>query len=201
MQANFIEMRLVERIKTIYHESLFFFLHPKTYWKQIKSGNYRGIFGFSQFFVPGLLLAFVFIILGELIFHSKDGFFWQDALVKASRKVVFLFLLLTLSIIVIRLVIKQFRFSLKMGTVKKIVVYSISPALISTVVTGLLPFLDLGGIAPWYGFYLAYSGFETYFEVKEEKKFYFYFALFMAIFSLVMVLSFILNRISAHILL
>jgi hypothetical protein len=194
-------MSLFEPIKTIYHESLFFFLHPKTYWQQIKSGNYRGIFGFSRFFIPGLLVAFICVILGDLIFHSKNGFFWQDALVKASRKVVFLFLLLTFTIMIIRFVIKQFHFSLKMGAVKRIVTYSISPALITTVVTGLLPFLDLGGLAPWYGFILAYIGFETYFEIAHEKKFYFYFALFMAIFSLIMILTFTLNRISAHILL
>jgi len=194
-------MSLIEPIKKIYHESLYFYLHPTTYWHEIKAGNYRGIFGFRTFFLPGLFIAFIFNILGELIFHSRHGFLWKDALVKASRKVIFLFLLLTISIMIIRFVMKQFHFNLKMGTVKRIFTYSLSPAIISTVFTGLLPFLDIGGVAPWYGFYLAYVGFNTFFQIPNEKKFYFYFALFMAIFSLIMILTFTLNRISAHILL
>lgn len=194
-------MSLFEPIKRIYHESFFFFLHPGSYWKEIKAGNYKGIFGFGKFFLPGLLVAFVCIILGDLIFHSHNGYPWKESVVNALRKIIFLFLLLAFSQIVIRFVIKQFHFSLKLGPLKKILTYSISPALLTTIVTGILPFLDLGGIAPWYGFYLAYVGFETYFEIPEKKKFYFYFALFMAVFSLIMILTFTLNRIAAHIIL
>jgi hypothetical protein len=194
-------MNLFEPIKTIYHESLFFFLHPGTYWKQIKAGNYRGIFGFSQFFIPGLLVAFICMVLGDIIFHSHDGIPWKESLVTATRKIIFLFLLLTFSIILIKFLINQFHFDLKIGNVKKILTYSLSPALIKAIVTGLLPFLDLGGILPWYGFYLAYMGFETFFEIPDNRKFYFYFVLFMAIFSLIMILSFFLNRIADHIIL
>lgn len=194
-------MSLFETTKRIYHESLYFFLHPATYWQQIKSGNYKGIFGFNMFFLPGLLITFLFNVIGNQLFHLRRGFIWQESLVLASQEVIFLFLLLTFSNMLIRFIVKQFHFSLKMGVVKKITVYSLSPALITSVVTGLLPFLDLGGIAPWYGFYLAYLGFETYFQIEPKKKFYFYFTLFMAIFSLIMILTFTLNRISAHILL
>jgi len=197
---KFIYMSLFH-LKDIYHECLSFFLHPTAYWQQIKAGNSRGAFGFRRFFLPGLFVAFVFILIGELIFHSRYGFLWRDLVIKASRKVVFLFLLLTFSIPIIRFVIKQFHLTFKMGVVKKIVAFSVSPAIITTIFTGLLPFLDLGGIAPWYGFYLAYIGFETFFTIEEEKKFYVYFALFMSIFSLIMILTFTLNRITAHLLL
>jgi hypothetical protein len=194
-------MSLIQPISIIYHESLSFFLHPTTYWQQIKAGNNKGIFSFRKFFLPGLAVAFVFIILGDLIFHSKNGFFWRDSLIKASLKLVFLFLLLTFSIMLMRFVMQQFHFTVKMGAIKKIATYSMAPVLLTTIVTGLLPFLDLGGIAPWYGFFLAYIGFETFFQIQAEKKFYFYFVLFMAIFSLIMILTFTLNRISAHLLL
>jgi hypothetical protein len=196
---NFSGMSLFH-VKDIYHECLSFFLHPTTYWQQIKAGKSKGAFGFGQFFLPGLLVAFVFIILGDLIFHSRYGFMWKDSLIKASRRVLFLFLLITFSIMVIRIVLQQFHMNLRMGTVKKIAVFSLSPAIITTICTGLLPFLDLGGIAPWYGFFLAYFGFETFFQIQEEKKFYVYFALFMAVFSLIMILTFTLNRISAYLL-
>lgn len=194
-------MSLIELVKKIYHESLFFFLHPYKYWQGIKSGEYKGIFGFNRFFIPGLIVALPSIYLGDFLFHFKDGFHWQDALVTSIRKVIFLFLLLTFSNMIIRFIIKQFRFPFKLGPIKRITAYSVSPALLTMIVTGIFPFLDLGGVAPWYGFYLAYVGFETYYEVPENKKFYFYFALFMGIFSLIMFLSFTLNRIAAHILL
>jgi hypothetical protein len=188
-------------LKDIYHECLSFFLHPMAYWQQIKAGKSKGAFGFRRFFLPGLFVALVFIILGDLIFHSRNGYLWKESITNAVRRVLFLFLLLTFSIIIIRFVVQQFRLTIKMGTVKRIAVYSLSPAVITTICTGLLPFLDLGGIAPWYGFYLAYCGFETFFSIPNEKKFWVYFTLFMSVFSLIMILTFTLNRITAHLLL
>lgn len=198
---KFINMSLFQPFNTIYHESLAFFLHPQVYWRELKSGTRKNVFGFRNFLVPGLIIGFVCIVLGDLIFHSKNGFFWQDSLVKACRKTLFIFMLLTFSVMITKFVLGQFHFELKMKTARKIAVISLAPAVLKTVITGLLPFLDLGGVLPWYGFFLAYFGFETFFVIPDEKKFYFYFALFMAIFSLIMFLTFILNRISAHILL
>ena len=193
-------MSLFQPFTTIYHESLAFFLHPQVYWRELKSGSRKNVFGFRNFLVPGLIIGFVCIVLGDLIFHSKNGFFWQDSLVKACRKTLFIFMLLTFSVMITKFVLGQFHFELKMKTARKIAVISLAPAVLKTVITGLLPFLDLGGVLPWYGFFLAYLSRNVLCNSRREE-ILLLFCAFMAIFSLIMFLTFILNRISAHILL
>jgi hypothetical protein len=92
------------------------------------------------------------------------------------------------------MVMKWFKIGVRMRTIRKIATYSTSPALLTALFTGIFPFLDLGGIAPWYGLFLAFTGLETFFNIPEKKKFYFYFVLFMVLFIAIMILTFSLNR-------
>jgi hypothetical protein len=193
-------MKLKVLLKDILDECLSFFLRPREYWQQIKTGNNKNTFSFHKFFLPVLVLSFIFIVGGHLLFHIKEGFVWQEALVKAFQKILFLLFVWFFSIIAVRMVLKWFKIGVKMGAIKKIMTYSCSPALLTALVTGLLPFLDLGGIAPWYGLFLAYTGLETFFIIPEKKKFYFYFVLFMCVFSIIMIFSFSLKRIGLYIL-
>jgi len=199
-RSNLEFMKLSELFKGILNECLSFFLKPSEYWQQIKIRDNRHFFSLKKFFLPVLILSFFFTIAGHLLFHIRQGFLWQEALVKASKKVIFIMLLLFFSIIVIRMVMKWFKIGVKMGVIKKIATYSVSPALLTALFTGLFPFLDLGGIVPWYGLFLAYTGLETFFMIPEKKKFYFYFVLFMVVFSVIMILSFSLKRVALYIL-
>jgi hypothetical protein len=191
-------MKLSKLFKDILNECLSFFLRPRIYWQQIKAGNNKGTFSFKKFFVPMLSLSFIFIIAGHLLFHIRSGFLWKEALVKASEKVIFLSLILFFSILIIRMVMKWFKIGVKMITIRKIATYSTSPALLTALFTGLFPFLDLGGIAPWYGLFLVFTGLETFFIISEKKKFYFYFVLFMVLFIAIMILTFSLNRMAVY---
>lgn len=193
-------MKLKVLLKDILDECLSFFLRPREYWQQIKTGNNKNTFSFRKFFLPVLILSFIFIIGIHLLFHLKEGILWQEALVKAFQKILFLLFLWFFSIIIVRMVMKWFKIGVKMGAIRKIMTYSSSPALLTALVTGLLPFLDLGGIAPWYGLFLAYTGLETFFIIPEKKKFYFYFVLFMCVFSIIMIFSFSLKRVGLYIL-
>jgi hypothetical protein len=199
-RSNFEFMKLSELLKDILNECLSFFLRPRIYWQQIKEGNNKGTFSFQKFLIPASVIAFIFNITGNLVFHSKGGFLWVEWLIKASRKILFLFLILFFSIIIIRMVMKWFKFGIKMRTIRNIVTYSTAPFLLTALFTGLLPFFDLGGIAPWYGLFLVFTGLETFFKIPEEKKFYFYFVLFMCLFSAIMMLTFTLNKIMIYLL-
>jgi hypothetical protein len=193
-------MKRSQLLKDILDECLSFFLRPRTYWQQIKAGNNKGTFSFRKFFVPALMLSFIFICGGYLLYHFREGFLWKEALVKATQKIIFLSLVLFFSILIIRMVMKWFKIGVKMRTIRNIATYSTSPALLTALVTGLFPFLDLGGIAPWYGLYLAFTGLETFFIIPDKKKFYFYFVLFMVLFSAIMILTFTLSRTALYIL-
>ncbi|HNW50199.1 MAG TPA: YIP1 family protein [Prolixibacteraceae bacterium] len=189
-------MKLPLSLKGILDECLSFFLRPRTYWQQIKTGKRRGAFSFKRFFIPALIIAFFFTFIGYFVFHLRDGFLWKEALVMAFKRIILIFLLLFLSVWVTKMVMGWFKITIKGRTVRNIAVYSLSPVLLTSICTGLLPFLDLGGVAPWYGLYLAYTGLETFFIIPEKKKFYFYFVLFMAVFMVIMTLTFALRRIS-----
>jgi hypothetical protein len=56
----------------------------------------------------------------------------------------------------------------------------------------------LGGIVPWYGFVLVFTGIETFFIIPDERKFYFYFVLFMCLFIVVMITTFTLKRFAIY---
>ena len=181
-------------LKGIYNEWLSFYLHPRIYWQQIRSGKNKSIFSFRKFFLPAIILTAPFILIGDIIFNSRNGFLWKEWIVNAIREVLFLFLIFIFSIIIIRMVMKWFKIGVKMSAIRRIATYSITPALITALFTGLFPFLDLGGIAPWYGLFLVFTGIETFFSIPEKKKFYFYFVLFMVMFVVIMMVTFTLQR-------
>jgi hypothetical protein len=197
-RSNFEFMNLFQTLKDILNECLSFFLRPRLYWQQLKAGNSSRIFSFKKFFLPALGLTFVFIIAGELIFHSRNGILLDVILVKATKKILFLVLLLIFAVLIIGMVMKWFRIGFKVQLISKISIYSITPALLASLCTGLFPFLDLGGILPWYGLFLVFTGIETFFSIPENRKFYFYFVLLMILFITIMILTFILNRLSVY---
>lgn len=191
-------MNLLKISKNILDECIAFYIRPAGYWQQIKEGNREGIFSFKIFFIPALVILILSVMAGDLMFHSQYGFLWKDSLIKGSRKVILLLLILFSSIVITRFIFEAFELKIKMPLIKKIAVFSLSPALITMIFTSLFPFFDLGGIAPWYGLFLVYNGIETFFEIPEKKKFYFYFVLFLSLFVMIMILTYIINKITAR---
>lgn len=189
-------MNLIKLIKKIFRETMFLFFRPKLHWEMIKSGKNQSTLVLRKFILPGLILIFIFSPLGDLIFNSEYGFLWKDSLIKATLKIILLLFIFIISRILTYEVSKLFQVEISRGIIKRVAIYSIMPAIMTGIVTGLLPFLNLGGFLPWYGLYIAYLGIETYSKIDERKKFYFYFILFTGIFFLSMIFSFVLKRIS-----
>jgi hypothetical protein len=187
------------QVKAISKEMFTFFTTPRAYWQRIKEGSLKGSFGFANFFVPSIFSIAVLIFAGEYLFNSEEGFLLKLTLVKIAQRIVFLFTIILLSVLIIRQVKSWFNIPMRMRTVRSVVIYSLSPALVTSMVVGLFPFFELGGILPWYGFFLAYTGFETFLNVPEKLKFYFYFVSFSLLFFMIVLITFILQRFSLYI--
>jgi hypothetical protein len=189
-------MNLVKLIKKIFNETMFLFFRPRLHWEMIKSGKNQSTLVLRKFILPGLILIFIFSQLGDFIFNSEYGYLWKDSLIKATLKIILLLFVFIISRILTYEVSKLFQVEISKGIIKRVAIYSIMPAIMTGIVTGLLPFLNLGGFLPWYGLYIAYLGIEMYSKIDDRKKFYFYFILFTGIFFLSMIFSFVLKRIS-----
>jgi|APHig6443717497_1056834.scaffolds.fasta_scaffold84814_2 hypothetical protein len=179
---------------------MFLLLSPKQHWNMVKSGkNYSSLI-LRRFFIPGLLIILIFIPLGDFLFNSEYGYLWKDSLIKALLKVLLILFIFLASRILLFEVSKAFNIDISTAAVKRITIYSVMPAIFSGIVTGLLPFFYLGGVFPWYGLYLAYVGINAYCTISEEKRFYFFFVLFVGMFFSTMIFSFLLKRISFNLL-
>lgn len=189
-------MNLINLIKKIFNETMFLFFRPRLYWEMIKSGRNNSTLVLRRFLFPGLIIIFIFSQLGDLIFNSKYGYLWKDSLIKASLKVVLFLFIIIVSRILILQVSKLFHIEISNGIAKRISIYSMMPAIMTGIVTGLLPFLNLGGFLPWYGLYIAYLGINQHCSIDENKRFYYFFVLFVGMFFTTMIFSFILKRIS-----
>jgi len=189
-------MNLIKLIKKIFDETMFLFFRPKLHWEMIKSGKNQATLVLKKFLLPGLVLIFIFSPLGDFIFNSKYGFLWKDSLIKASMKIILLLFIFIISQFLTYEVSKLFHVEISRGIIKRVSIYSIMPAIMTGIVTGLLPFLNLCGFLPWYGLYIAYLGINIYCRIDERKRFYYFFVLFTGMFFLTMIFSFILKRIS-----
>lgn len=175
---------------------MFLFFRPRLHWEMIKSGRNNSTLVLRKFLLPGLIIIFFFSQLGDLIFNSEYGYLWKDSLIKASLKVVLLLFVFIVSQTVILEVSKLFHVEVSKAITKRVSIYSMMPAIMTSIVTGLLPFLNLGGFLPWYGLYIAYLGIIKYCAIDENKRFYYFFVLFVGMFFITMIFSFILKRIS-----
>ena len=179
---------------------MFLLLKPKQHWDMVKSGKNYSTLILRRFMIPGLIIILIFIPLGDFLFNSEFGFLLKDSLIKALLKVLLILLIFIASRIFLFEVSKAFNIEISTAAVKRITIYAVMPAIFSAIVTGLFPFLYLGGIFPWYGFYLAFIGINAYCTIPEEKRFYYFFVLFVGMFFSIMIFSFLLKRISFNLL-
>ena len=149
----------------VLNESWQLVIEPKKFWisKKEAADEFNGL---RSFYLPLVVLAGVAIFLGELLTSAE--FLFSYAVIKSLREVVVYMLQFYGAVYVTNELISGFKGQKNKELVKQIVAYSLSPFIIASIITGLVPGLYVLGIIGFYGIFLFALGVQVCIKLPEE---------------------------------
>ncbi len=165
MPQNFEEMdlsfsKIVTEIKSL-------IVNPKEFWKEQKDTSGSKKVSFSYLLPFFVVLAFA-VFVGE--FFRRTDFFIEYPLLKAVREIFLFVLLYVIGVFFTNELMKTFGGEKNIETARKLVVYSMTPLLIVSIITGLFPFLYVVDILGLYSFYIFWVGAKELIKLPENKE-------------------------------
>ncbi len=160
MEATFTK-RIITAIKEIV-------LAPRDFWEKQKGSDKKHSRHITGFFVPILGVVALAVFLGE--FFGSSHFYMGYAVLKAIREVLLFVLQYVLAVFFTNELIKTFKGEKNIAVVRQLVLYSMTPFLLVSVVTGLFQFLYVLDILGVYSFYVFWLGASELLTLPVEKK-------------------------------
>lgn len=141
--------------------------NPKEFWVQQKENEIKLRKLLSGYFFPLLFLAGLAVFTGE--FFRNSHFYKEFALMKASREILLFMLQYLLAVFFTNELIRTFGGEKRRKTAQILVVFSMTPFLIVSVITGLLPFLYVLDALGLYSFYIFWTGAKELLDFPQRK--------------------------------
>ncbi|MDA3880983.1 MAG: Yip1 family protein [Prolixibacteraceae bacterium] len=159
-----MELTQLIRLNTI--KSYELLLHPERFWKDYKSDKEKPHGLFSCFLIPGLVLVFLLVFIGEILFNSVYGILYFDIFIKALREVLILVSVFFVSHAVIYHLSLMFALPMQKDNSRTITAYTMTPLILVSMLTGLFPFFDFFDFFSIYSLFLAYMAVHYLFGVN-----------------------------------
>ena len=140
---------------------------PAEFWKSKKESAEESKTLWLTYLLPMMLAVAVAVFLGE--FFQRTDFFIEYPLLKALREIALFTLAYFLGVYITNELMKSFGAEKNIEVARKLVVYSMTPLLLTSVVTGLFPFLYVLDIVGLYSFYLFWVGAKEMLTFPENK--------------------------------
>lgn len=140
---------------------------PAEFWKSERDKKDTNKWLWVSYLLPILLVVALAVFIGE--FFRRTDFFIEYPLLKALREIVLFLLHYFVSVFLTTELMKTFGAEKNVDMVRKLVVYSMTPLLLVSIVTGLFPFLYVLDIAGIYSFYLFWVGAKELLTIPENK--------------------------------
>lgn len=153
--------KIINRIKEI-------ILNPKGFWSEQKGKQESQIELLAGYFFPVLLIVAVAVFLGE--FFRSTHFYIGYAVLKAVREIILFVLQYFVAVFFTNELIKTFGGEKNIQISRKLVVYSLTPFLLVSLITGLFPFLYVVDILGIYSFYIFWQGVKELLVFPETKQ-------------------------------
>ena len=160
MEAKFLN-KIIARIKEV-------ILNPKNFWKLQKKSKESQWEMFLSFFFPFLLVIALGVFLGE--FFRSSHFYMGYAVLKALREIILFVLIYFVAVFFTNELIKTFGGKKDIQASRRLILFSMTPFLLVSLVTGLFPFLYVVDIVGAYSFYLFWLGAKELLEFPEQKQ-------------------------------
>jgi hypothetical protein len=158
---------MIVNINNIFKNIKEVIFEPVRFWEQQKEGKSQDKQAFTNFLLPFLILIFLAVFASELIRGSR--FYLTFPLMKAGREVLLFLFQYFISIFLTNELIKTFGGIKNIFIARKLVVYSLTPFLFVSFITGMFPFLYVMDILGLYSFYIFWMGAKTLLEFPENK--------------------------------
>ncbi len=159
MSTNFSD--IFSRVKQI-------ILQPKDFWRSQRDEEGGQMEILVAHVLPLLLLASLSVFIGE--FFSNIQFYAGSAVYKSLRKFVFFLLFYFISVFFTNQLLPTFGGAKDIRLARILMGYSITPFLMISVVTGLVPYLQDLNIVGLYCFYLFWLGGKELVYLPEKKR-------------------------------
>lgn len=131
-------------------------LTPSEFWKNKKEATEDSATLWMTYLLPILLVVALAVFMGE--FFRRTDFFIEYPLLKALREIVLFVLTYFLGVWITNELMKSFGAEKNVDIARRLVVYSMTPLVLISIVTGLFPFLYVLDIVGLYSFYLFWLG-------------------------------------------
>ncbi len=152
------------KIVSLIRELLF---TPSDFWKAQKEKTGGSKMLWVAYMLPILLVAAAAVFIGE--FFKRTDFFIEYPLLKALREMALFILQYFISVFITTELMKTFGAKKNADIARRLVVYSMTPLLLVSILTGLFPFLYILDILGVYSFYLFWIGAKEMLRFPENK--------------------------------
>lgn len=177
-------------------ESARIMIAPSIHWSTIENGQKGYSKELKIAVIFGIFMVFVVSFLGYVIFDSLYGIFFIDAFTTALNSFLILLLHLISFVPLIHYGAKYlFKCNYPSERAFRLVSYSILPAILVMMGTGLFPFLEPLNILAYYSFYLLYLGFLSLYKIERETKLHHLILMMAILFGTSMLISIIVSKI------
>lgn len=167
-------------------------VEPVKFWEQQKLRENENQHLLTNCFLPLLIMVFLAVFASELIRGSR--FYLTFPLLKSGREVLLFSLQYIVSVFLTNELIQPFGGKKNSFAARKLVVFSLIPFLLVSVITGLFPFLYVMNVLGLYGFYIFWTGVNALLEFPERNKTRYILVTIMANFFVFSFLSIFLSR-------
>ncbi|WP_297091476.1 YIP1 family protein [uncultured Draconibacterium sp.] len=142
-------------------------VNPKNFWQEQKTVATNQSLWLS-YLLPLALAGALAVFIGE--FFKRTDFFIQFPLLKAVREIALFVLQYFVSVFFTKELMKTFGAEKNIDLARKLVVYSMTPMLLVSLITGLFPFLYVVDIVGIYSFYLFWVGAKELLTFPDHKE-------------------------------
>ncbi|MBT3383824.1 MAG: hypothetical protein HN778_00155 [Prolixibacteraceae bacterium] len=153
--------KIINQIKEI-------IINPKGFWREQKNKQESQFELLSGFLFPVLLIIAIVVFVGEFLWSAD--FYFAYAILKSVREIVLFALQYFIAVYLTNVLIETFGGIKNIAVSRKLVVFSLTPFLLVSVITGLFPYLYVIDILGIYGFYIFWIGAKELLAFPEEKQ-------------------------------
>jgi len=143
-------------------------IRPKEFWVAKKEED-TGASTVLAYLLPFFLVLAVAVFIGE--FFRRSDFFFEYPVLKTIREILLFILLYFISVFFVKELMKTFGGEKNVVVARTLVIYSMIPFLLVSIVTGLFQYISVLKVLGLYSFYLFWIGAEILVELPENKKY------------------------------
>jgi hypothetical protein len=185
MDFNKLLTGIVERCKEL-------IINPKDEWKRIVEENNSMNLLFRDFLVPILIVSAMASVLGEILEKFSVGLDSGMIIIVGVREFFGFLISAYICIYVVDELVKLFGGEKNITKASGLVVYSLVPIIIVSIVIGLIPSLYAIGVFGLYSFYLFYLGVPVFYQIPENRFIGFIASSVLAMFAIFLAINYFL---------